>query len=62
MRKAEISTAASLLGKKGGRKTAKKLRRSNTRAQIAEKMRTVANARWHPLSASTSQEKEAVER
>ena len=48
MRKAEISKVASLMGKKGGRNAAKKLRAGKSPEQVAAAMRAVANARWHP--------------
>ena len=52
MRKSAISEVAALMGRKGGRKAAEKLRAGKTRKQLAETMRAVANARWHPPAPS----------
>ena len=48
MSQSATSKAAALMGKKGGKQAAKKLRAGKTRKQLAETMRAVANARWHP--------------
>jgi len=53
--KSKLSKIASVMGKKGGRNAAKKLRAGKSPEEVAATMRAVANARWAAVRAAETE-------